>query len=68
MSDKQCIQCREVKDLSKFELDKIENDTKYYRPRCRICYNEMTRERKQQMNKLRNERARNQYLEDIRNL
>ena len=60
---KACVNCGED-DLDKFEVNKVEGYKVYYRSRCRSCYNTLARERV----RTRNERAKTQYLQDIKNL
>ena len=64
---KACINCGED-DLDNFEVNKVEGYKVYYRSRCRSCYNTLVRERARERVRARNERAKTQYLQDIKNL
>ncbi len=64
---KTCVNCGED-DLDNFEVNKVEGYKIYYRSRCRSCYNTLVRERVRERVRARNERAKTQYLQDIKNL
>ena len=64
---KACVNCGED-DLDNFEVNKVEGYKVYYRSRCRSCYNTFVRERARERVRTRNERAKIQYLQNIKNL